>query len=121
MNHRERRASSPLPFVSCTELREVFCKRAMDEQRLPELTEEVPVESIYYHTHSYYLRHSYTQSLFPNDFATWVHSMLRIDWSAERPANEQECEFLKRTMQAMCKASRTIMDVDGPAATINVK
>lgn len=72
MNQRDRRASAPLCFVSCMELREVLAKNAMDEQRLLELIEEVPGDSIYYHTHSYYLRHPYTQGLFPNDFATWV-------------------------------------------------
>ena len=54
------------------ELREVLGKRAMDEHRLLELIEEVPADSIYYHTHSYYLRHAYTQHLYSNDFATWV-------------------------------------------------
>jgi hypothetical protein len=54
----------------------------MDEQGLPVLIEKVPVESIYYHPHSNYLRHPFTQGLFPNDFAMWVHSMLRIDCSA---------------------------------------
>jgi hypothetical protein len=54
------------------ELREVLGKRAMDEHRLLELIEEVPADSIYYHTHSYFLRHAYTQQLYSNDFATWV-------------------------------------------------
>ena len=72
MNQRDRRASAPLRFVSCMELREVLAKNAIDERRLLELIEEVPGDSIYYHTHSYYLRHPYTQGLFPNDFATWV-------------------------------------------------
>jgi hypothetical protein len=54
------------------ELREVLGKRAIDEQRLLELIEAVPGDSIYYHTHSYYLRHPYAQGLFPNDFATWA-------------------------------------------------
>ena len=67
-----RRAGSPFRFVSCMELREVMGQRAMDEQRLLELIEEIPADSIYYHTHSYYLRHAYAQGLFPNDFATWV-------------------------------------------------
>ena len=67
-----RRAESPFRFVSCMELREVMGQRAMDEQRLLELIEEIPADSIYYHTHSYYLRHAYAQGLFPNDFATWV-------------------------------------------------
>lgn len=75
-----RRAENPFRFVSCIELREVLGKRAMDEQRLLEIIEEVPADSIYYHTHSYYLRHAYTQGLFPNDFATWValHAQDRV-------------------------------------------
>jgi uncharacterized protein DUF5752 len=68
----ERRAAQPFRFASCMELREIMGKRAMDESRLLELIEEVPAGSIYYHTHSYYLRHPYSQGMFPNDFATWV-------------------------------------------------
>lgn len=67
-----RRATSPFRFVSCMDLREVLGARAHDEQRLLELIEEVPLDSIYYHTHSYFLRHAYLQGLYPNDFATWV-------------------------------------------------
>lgn len=67
-----RRAVRPFQFVSCMELREVLGKRATDISRLLELMEEVPSDSIYYHTHSYYLRHAYAQTLYPNDFATWV-------------------------------------------------
>ena len=67
-----RSATMPFRFVSCMELREVLGKRAMDEHRLLELIEEVPADSIYYHTHSYFLRHAYTQQLYSNDFATWV-------------------------------------------------
>ena len=68
----EQRAKQPFRFASCMELREILGKRAMDEARLLEIIEEVPADSIYYHTHSYYLRHPYSQGLFPNDFATWV-------------------------------------------------
>lgn len=76
----KRRATKPFRFVSCMELREVLGKRAMDEHRLLELIEEVPLDSIYYHTHSYYLRHAYNQGLFPNDFATWavLHAQDRL-------------------------------------------
>jgi poly-gamma-glutamate synthesis protein (capsule biosynthesis protein) len=45
----------------------------------------------------------------------------RIEDMSVRLASQQEWEFLKRTMQGKCKAFRTIMDVDGPTATINVK
>jgi hypothetical protein len=67
-----RSANLPFRFVSCIELREVLGKRAMDEHRLLELIEEAPPDSIYYHTHSYYLRHAYTQQLYSNDFAAWI-------------------------------------------------
>ena len=70
MPHRS--ANMPFRFVSCMELREVLGKRATDEHRLLELIEEVPADSIYYHTHSYFLRHAYTQQLYSNDFASWV-------------------------------------------------
>lgn len=75
-----RRAQSPFRFISCMELREVLGQRAMDEQRLMEIIEDAPADSIYYHTHSYYLRHAYTQGLYPNDFATWValHAQDRV-------------------------------------------
>jgi hypothetical protein len=67
-----RSANMPFRFVSCMELREVLGKRALDEHRLLELVEEAPADSIYYHTHSYFLRHAYTQQLYSNDFANWV-------------------------------------------------
>lgn len=66
------RAKQPFRFASCMELREILGKRALDEARLLEIIEEAPADSIYYHTHSYYLRHPYSQGLYPNDFATWV-------------------------------------------------
>ena len=68
----DRRADHAFRFVSCMELREALGKRALDEQRLLEIIEEAPADCIYYHTHSYLLRHPYAQRLFPNDFATWV-------------------------------------------------
>ncbi len=68
----DRYAKQPFRFSSCMELREVLGKRAMDEHRLLELIEEAPADSIYYHTHSFYLRHAYTQQLYSNDFATWI-------------------------------------------------
>ena len=76
MNHRDRRAGSPHRFVSRVKLREVSGKRAMGEQRLPELIEAVLVDS------RYYLRHPYTQVLFPMTLRRGVTSMLRSDCSA---------------------------------------
>lgn len=102
----DRAASASFRFVSCMELREVLGKRAMDEHRLLELIEEVPADSLYYHTHSYYLRHSYSQGPFPNDFATWValHAQDRV--LAERlgqldPFEFEDIEQLRRAILAI--------------------
>jgi uncharacterized protein DUF5752 len=45
----DRSADMPFHFVSCRELRESLGKRAQDLQRLLEIIEEVPADSIYYH------------------------------------------------------------------------
>lgn len=69
----DRSADSPFRFVSCMELRESLGKRAQDLERLLEIIEEVPADSIYYHTHSYYLRHPYTQE-------NCIRTTLRVGW-----------------------------------------
>ncbi len=61
-------ARMPFRFVSCMEVRESLGKCAQDVHRLLEIIEEVPADSIYYHTHGYYLRDPYTQELYPT---TW--------------------------------------------------
>jgi len=40
--------------MDCIEIKELLGKKADDEQELLELIEEVPLDSIYYHTHSYF-------------------------------------------------------------------
>lgn len=72
-----RKKVRPFEFVSCMELREMLGRRARDEQELVEALEDVPQESIYYHTHSFFLRHKYMAGVFPNDFATWVAIQVR--------------------------------------------
>lgn len=64
-------------FIGCSELHEILGKTAEDERRLVELIEEVPLDSIYFHTHSYFLRHSYVDRVYPNDFAQWVAMEVR--------------------------------------------
>lgn len=64
-------------FAGCIEIKELLGYRASDEQQLLELIEEVPVDSIYYHTHSFYLRHPYIAGAYPNDFATWAAIQVR--------------------------------------------
>ncbi|MGB8951159.1 MAG: DUF5752 family protein [Candidatus Aminicenantales bacterium] len=64
-------------FIGCVEIRELLGKRADDERELLELIEEVSADSIYYHTHSYFLRHHYIAGPYPNDFANWVAIQVR--------------------------------------------
>jgi len=64
-------------FADCLEIRELTGKKADDEAKLLELIEEASLDSIYYHTHSYFLRHFYIVGPYPNDFANWVAIQVR--------------------------------------------
>ncbi|MEW5894757.1 MAG: DUF5752 family protein [Candidatus Omnitrophota bacterium] len=64
-------------FTDCVEIRELTGRRADDEAGLLELIEEAPDDAIYYHTHSYFLRHFYISGPYPNDFANWAAIQVR--------------------------------------------
>ena len=64
-------------FKGCIEIKELLGKKADDELELLELIEEVPIDSIYYHMHSYFLRHHYIAGFYPNDFANWTAAQVR--------------------------------------------
>lgn len=49
--------------------------------------------SIYYHTHTYFLRHSHVEQLYPNDFAQWVAMEVRDHILGERLAVVDPFEF----------------------------
>lgn len=72
-----KKAERPFEFRGCWELREMLGRSARDEQQLLEAIEEVPLDSIYYHTHSFFLRHKYIAGPYPNDFATWAAIQVR--------------------------------------------
>ncbi len=61
-------------------------RRAADVQELLDALEEVPLDSIYFHTHSYFLRHPYIAGPYPNDFANWAAIQLRDRVLGERLA-----------------------------------
>jgi hypothetical protein len=73
----DRKAVTPFHFVGCVELRETMGRKAADVQQLMTTIDEAPLDSIYYHTHSYFLRHEHAPTLFSNDFATWVAVSVR--------------------------------------------
>jgi hypothetical protein len=72
-----RIARVPFHFVGCWELREMLGRRAYDERELLEHLEEVPLDSIYFHTHSLFLLERGVPGAYPNDFATWAAIQVR--------------------------------------------
>src|SRR3972149_4617493 len=80
--------AQPAPFVffGCIELRELLGLRARDERELLEQLERAPLGSVYYHTHSVFLRHHQVTGAYPNDFANWVAFQVRDQVLGERLA-----------------------------------
>src|SRR4030043_1216292 len=70
-------AEHPFLFTGCWERREMGGRSARDEQQLLEAIEEIPSDSLSYHTHSFFLRHKYIAGPYPNDFATWAEIEVR--------------------------------------------
>jgi len=80
--------------------------RAENERQLAERMEEVPLDAIYYHTHSFFLRHRFLAGAFPNDFATWAASQVRDGVLGERlamvdPAAFQNLQDLREELIAV--------------------
>ena len=73
----QRTARTPFHFLGCWELREMLGRRAYDERELLEHLEEVPLDSVYYHTHTCVLRERTPAGGYPNDFATWAAIQVR--------------------------------------------
>jgi len=53
---------------------------------LADLIDEVSPDSIYYHTHGFFLRHKFVAGAYPNDFATWAAVQVRDRVLGERLA-----------------------------------
>jgi Family of unknown function (DUF5752) len=78
--------SAPFIFIGCVELRQALGRRATDERELMDRLEDVPAGAIFYHTHSYFLRHRPITTAYGNDFAAWVATHVRDQVLAERLA-----------------------------------
>jgi hypothetical protein len=79
-------AASPFQFIGCVELRQALDHRARDERELLDRLEDVPLGSVFYHTHGYFLRHRPITTAYGNDFAAWVAVHVRDQVLAERLA-----------------------------------
>jgi len=76
----------PFQFIGCVELRQALDHRARDERELLDRLEDVPLGSVFYHTHGYFLRHRPITTPYGNDFAAWVAVHVRDQVLAERLA-----------------------------------
>jgi trehalose synthase-fused probable maltokinase len=88
-----RPGEGPFHFVACLELREFVGVRAENERQLAQLIEEVPLDSVYYHTHGFFLRHKFVAGIYHNDFATWAAVEVRDRVLGERLAMVDPAEF----------------------------
>jgi trehalose synthase-fused probable maltokinase len=105
---RLRPGEGAFAFMACMELREFVGLRAENERQLAQLLDEVPLDSIYYHTHGFLLRHRLTIGLYPNDFATWVDVQVRDRVLGERLAMVDPTDFA--TLQALREELVSVVD-----------
>ena len=87
-------------FIGCSEIQEILGKQAEDERQLAEMLENVPLDSVYFHTHSNFLRTQFIERIYPNDFAQWVAEQVQDHVLAERlsmvdPFDFQSLEALR--------------------------
>jgi hypothetical protein len=95
-------------FMACSEIQEILGKQAEDERTLAELLEDVPLDSVYFHTHSYFLRHRFIERMYPNDFAEWVGRQVRDHVLAERLSVVDPFDF--RTLDMLREELISIID-----------
>ena len=98
----------PFTFVACMELKEFIGVRAENERQLAQLLDEVPLDSIYYHTHGFLLRHRLVTGPYPNDFATWADVQVRDRALGERLAMVDPADF--STIQALREELVSVVD-----------
>jgi trehalose synthase-fused probable maltokinase len=103
-----RLGAGPFGFVACLELREFVGARAENERQLADLIDEVSLDSIYYHTHGFFLRHKFVAGAYPNDFATWAAVQVRDRVLGERLAMVDPAHF--PNLQALREELVSVID-----------
>jgi maltose alpha-D-glucosyltransferase/alpha-amylase len=93
----------PFGFVACLELKEYVGCHAENERQLADLLDEVSLDSVYYHTHGFFLRHKFVAGAYPNDFATWAAVQVRDRVLGERlamvdPSNYPNLQALREEL-----------------------
>jgi hypothetical protein len=103
-----RPGAGPFGFVACLELKEFVGLRAENERQLADLIDEVSLDSIYYHTHGFFLRHKFVAGAYPNDFATWTAVQVRDRVLGERLAMVDPSNFAN--LQALREELVSVID-----------
>lgn len=103
-----RRGAGPFGFVACLELKEFVGVRAENERQLADLIDEVSLDSIYHHTHGFFLRHKFVAGAYPNDFATWAAVQVRDRVLGERLAMVDPSGFAN--LQALREELVSVID-----------
>lgn len=103
-----RPGTGPFGFVACLELKEFVGLRAENERQLADLIDEVSLDSIYYHTHGFFLRHKFVAGAYPNDFATWAAVQVRDRVLGERLAMVDPSTF--PNLQALREELVSVID-----------
>jgi len=101
-------AAETFRFIGCSEIQEILGKQAEDERQLAELLEEVPLDSVYFHMHSFFLRQRFIRRTYPNDFADWVDEQVRDHVLAERLSVVDPFDF--PTLEALREELISIID-----------
>jgi trehalose synthase-fused probable maltokinase len=105
---RLKPGEGPFHFVACLELREFVGVRAENERHLADLIDQVPLDSIYFHTHGFLLRHKFAAGVYPNDFATWIAVQVRDQVLGERLAMVDPADF--PTLEALREELVAVID-----------
>src|SRR5437773_1693534 len=79
-----RTTTRPFVFLGCVELRQTLDVHALDERELMHRLEEVPADSVFFHTFGYFLRHRPFTTAYGSDFAQWLREALELTALAER-------------------------------------
>ena len=75
-----------------------------------------PIDSIYYHMHSYFLRHRYIAEPYPNDFANWAAIQVR-----DRVLGEKLASVTSERFKSLEEIRLELADIiDKHLSTINI-
>ncbi len=110
---------TPFYFTTKYDQTLLLGRKARNSSELADGLSEVPLMSIYYHTHRYLEQHNFLSPEPPNDFAYWVTNVLNDDLLGEQLASidiiqcktiEEIREQLQRVLDQYLSSARRLVD-----------